>query len=854
MSAQKLKPGGVVSGIAGLLGLSVVAGILVTAMVTPAIAVTGLTAQSSIGIFNSLPDYITLDAQNQKNTIYGVDNNGDPVPFATVYHQNREEITWDQVNENVKLATLAAEDRRFYEHGGVNISSTIRAALSNVLSNDIESGASTLTMQLVKNILIQESLEEPTEALRDEARKKAEAQTIDRKLREMKLAIGLEKRYTKNEIMLGYLNIAGFGGNTYGIQAAAQQFFSVDAKDLTLPQAASLIAIVQTPTYHSLSSEDNYERNLKRRDVILKRMLAWDMIDKATFDEAINTPLEVKPSSPKAGCFYASSAKYFCEYVTKWLIPELEGLGSTAEERQANWKRGGYEVYTSINIAQQRSAEKTLLDMAPANESRLELGAAASAVQPGTGRILVMAQNKIYDPRPDDSRATTSVNYNTDKPYGGSSGFPVGSTYKIFTLAEWLKENHGLNEFVDGRVKTYDQATFTAPCDPSGGKWKAVNYGGASGSISTSVMTATTRSINTAYIAMAHKLDLCKIRATAVDMGVHLATGGEMRATPASILGVNEIAPLSLASAFATVASGGMYCKPIAVDRIVAADGTELPGQSRDCTRAISEEVAAGLAYALRGVMLPGGTGVAANPSDRVKVIGKTGTTDGAYHTWMAGASTKSALAVWVGNVIGKKNLSQVWLPKARGNNARYDIFRQIMFGLNKVYGGGEFAQPSAKVLSGQLAQVPDLTGQTEEQAISLLEGLGFTPQKGKTRPGSLRAGLVLATSPGAGSKVSQGTVVTYHLSDGKLTETMPDVIGQQRSEATTAVSAVTSGSIGYTYVKTENPGQLCTVASSNPGPGDAMTATTNVTLTIYSHEDGEDPSSGPPPVAGSCT
>ncbi len=850
MSAQKTKPSGLLSGLAGLIGLSVVAGILVTAMVTPAIAVTGLTAQSSIGIFNSLPDYITLDAQTQKNTIYGVDNNGDPVQFATVFHQNREEITWDQVNENVKLATLAAEDRKFYEHGGVNISSTIRAALSNVMANDIESGASTLTMQLVKNILIQESLEEPTEALREEARDKAEAQTIDRKLREMKLAIGLEKRYSKDEIMLGYLNIAGFGGNTYGIQAAAQQFFSVDAKDLTLPQAASLIAIVQTPTYHSLRYEENYEANTHRRDVILKRMLNWDMIDQATFDEAINTPLEVKPSTPSAGCFYASSAKYFCDYVTKWLVPELEGLGSTAEERQANWKRGGYELYTTINIAQQKKAEKTLLNMAPANESRLELGAAASAVQPGTGRILVMAQNKIFDPRPDKKRSTTSVNYNTDKPYGGSSGFPVGSTYKIFTLAEWLKQNHGLNEFVDARPKTYDQATFTAPCDPSGGSWKAVNYGNQGGGIATSVMRATTRSINTAYIAMAHKLNLCDIRATAVDMGVHLAAGGDMRATPASILGVNEIAPLSLAASFATVASGGMYCKPIAVDRIVSADGTELPGQTKECTRALTEEVAAGVAYALRGVMTAGGTGVAANPHDRVKVIGKTGTTDGAYHTWMAGASTKSALAVWVGNVIGKKNLSQVWLPQARGNNARYDIFRSIMGGLNGVYGGGEFAQPSSNVLKGQLAQVPELTGQTEAQAISLLEGLGFTPQKGKTRAGSLKAGLVLTTSPGAGSKVSQGTVVTYHLSDGKLTESMPDVIGQQRDAAAATVATVTSGTVSYIYVKTEDPMiPLCTVSASNPAPGQAMTATAKVTLTIYSDEDGVEPT-----IPGSCT
>src|SRR5690554_4822343 len=153
MSAQKTKPSGVFGAIAGFLGLSVLAGVLVTAMVTPAIAVTGLTAQSSIGIFNNLPDYLTLDAQSQKNTIYVVGDGGEPLPIASIYYQNREEITWEDVNDNVKLALLAAEDRKFFEHGGVNISSTIRAAASNIASNDIESGASTITMQLVKNIL-----------------------------------------------------------------------------------------------------------------------------------------------------------------------------------------------------------------------------------------------------------------------------------------------------------------------------------------------------------------------------------------------------------------------------------------------------------------------------------------------------------------------------------------------------------------------------------------------------------------------------------------------------------------------------------------------------------------------------
>ena len=151
--------------------------------------------------------------------------------------------------------------------------SVIRAALGNLMADDIESGSSTLTMQLVKNIFVQKALEEPTEAERDAAFEAATAPDFDRKLKEMKLAIGLEKRYTKNEILNAYLNIAFFGDNTYGIQAAAQRYYSVNAKDLTLAQAASLIAIVQYPNQRGLDDPENYAANQERRDDILDAML-----------------------------------------------------------------------------------------------------------------------------------------------------------------------------------------------------------------------------------------------------------------------------------------------------------------------------------------------------------------------------------------------------------------------------------------------------------------------------------------------------------------------------------------------------------------------------------------------------
>lgn len=217
MSAQNQKASGVIGAIAGMLGLSALAGVLVTVMVTPALAVTGIAASNTIGIFEGLPEYIKINEQTQRNALYASVNDNPEDGYrqiATVFAENREEVEWDAVSQYLKDATLAAEDRRFYEHGGVDLQSIVRTALGNLSSGGIEGGASTLTMQLVKNIFITEALKADTIEERDALIDQAQEQTLERKLKEAKLAIGLEKEYTKDEILLAYLNIAGFGGNT----------------------------------------------------------------------------------------------------------------------------------------------------------------------------------------------------------------------------------------------------------------------------------------------------------------------------------------------------------------------------------------------------------------------------------------------------------------------------------------------------------------------------------------------------------------------------------------------------------------------------------------------------------------
>lgn len=835
MSAQISKPRGVIGAVLGLAGFSVLAGVLVTAMVTPVLAVTGVTANNTVGIFDNLPDYITIGQQSQRNTLWAKQGGVD-VPFANVFSQDREEVTWENVSQFAKDAAVAGEDQRFYQHGGVDLAGIARAAVNNA-TTDTSQGASTLDQQLVKNLLIQDAVSTLTGAKKDAAVAAAQASTLDRKLKEAKLAIGLEKRYTKNEILLGYLNIAPFGGNTYGIEAAAQRYYSTSAKDLTLAQATSLIAIVQAPNQRKPDVADNWPSNQSRRDAILGNMLKLKKVTQAQYNEAVAVPVNettLKISTSGNGCYYATAAKYFCDYVVRH-VPQLVSLGSTAAERKANWLKGGYDIYTTIDLDENKVAEDVLAAKAPATETRFSLGAASSSVEVGTGRILTMAQNKTFDntdaARTDATR--TAINFNTDRNYGGSSGFQVGSTYKLFTLVDWLKNGHGLQEVVNGSPATY---RLPRSCGAPSVPYLFSNDGNARfGSVS--VLRATASSINSAFASMASKLDLCDIRDTAASMGVHRADGAELKTNPTMVIGTDEIAPLTMANAYATVSSGGILCQPIAVDRIVDALGKTLPGQNADCQAVpgLTPEVAAAAAQALQGVM-KGGTGNAANPNDGTALIGKTGTADGTS-TFIVSASTKVASAAWVGNIIGDQNLRRITIGGTNGGQLRFPIMKAILTSMDKsVYAKdpAAFPEPPRSLVTGSTQAVPSVVGLSMANAESLIRSLGLGFRLGDAVASELQSGLAAASSPGAGSRASKGAIITVSPSDGSLATQMPSVTGlTARAAGSIVIAAGFDPSKFVVKFIPSAAGQLCTVASTTPAGGSPTATTTAVTFTV---------------------
>ncbi|MFT4123277.1 MAG: transglycosylase domain-containing protein [Microbacteriaceae bacterium] len=835
-----------VAALFGFVAFSAIAGVLATVAITPGLALASVVATNATDVFDNLPEYVadatTVPQQNKIMAISGEDADGNPTytQIATVYSQNRIAISESQVTDLVKHAVLAAEDVRFYEHGAIDLQGVVRALLSNATTGSLQ-GASTLTQQLVKNICITEKVTEYPDADQEDEKNKAieedcQDPSIARKLKEMKSAIGLEKSLTKDQILLAYLNIAGFGGNVYGIKSAAERYYSTTVADLTVAQAASLVGIVQYPGLRSLDDADHYEANQERRDHIIKVMYQQGWITEDQEVEALNTPVDdttVKLSAPSNGCIVANKyARQFCDYITR-SVKDFTSLGATEEDRLANWKIGGYTVYTTLDLRLNKVAQDTLREWAPIKETQLDLGASLVSIEPGTGRILAMAQNKKFDNRDTDDggggAGTSAINFNTDYDYGGSSGFQPGSSYKLFTLLNWLEQGHGLEEVVNVTPVSTPQSDFTDSCNgpyPSNQYYKPRNDSNETGYYT--VRDATAQSINGGYVQMALQLDLCETRQIAIDLGVHRAAllAEDNTATdkdestdptalstyPASILGVDNIAPMTLAAAYAAIAAGGTYCEPIAVDSFTDADGNTLPGQSEDCTTgAVDSEVAAAAASALQTAA----NRYAGNPDDGTPLIAKTGTTNDSQQTWLTMGSTNLMTTVWYGNISGDYPIRS-YCTKGCGGQQRHPIMKTYLTYADEIYGGDDFPDAPERLLEGVNVTIDDYTGMTEDEAKAAIEQAGMVYSNKGEVASAEAAGTIAKQSPAAGTALSKGQKVQVWTSDGSK-GTVPDLLSTATDETTAATEITSAGFV------TASVCQVTSVQTTDPSTGEVV-------------------------------
>ncbi|MFT4469214.1 transglycosylase domain-containing protein [Arthrobacter sulfonylureivorans] len=634
--------------IVGFLGISALCGVLAAGLLVPAAAVAGVGATSSIEYFDQLPDELQTQPLSQPSRILSADGK----LIATFYAENRVPVSLDKVSQHMQDAITSIEDVRFYEHNGVDPQGIMRAAVTNLAGGDLQ-GASTLTMQYVNNVLIDAGAS---------AGKGADELTISGtkdigdKLREAKLAIAVEKEFSKEEILQGYLNIVLFSGQVYGIEAAAKTFFGVSAAKLTIPQSAMLAGMVQSPNY--FNPVNNPEATLERRNTVLAAMLNAGKITKAEYDEAVATDLDLNLKPVRSGCVAANFADYFCSYV-QHAIMQSDAFGADATERAKLLARGGLTIKTTLDSRLQKEAQKQIEQEVPQGD-KSGVGSSMVSVEPGTGKILMMAQNTKYSP--EDGAANTELNYNVDADMGGGNGWQPGSTMKPYTTIAWLEAGKALNASVDARRTTYPaQYNWQASCLPPDAWFSEWDFKNALPGYERT-MTASqglTWSINSATAAMAAQLDLCDIQDAATRLGVRTATDKEPISIehPSFIIGTTNVSPMTMAASFAAFANGGVYCKPIALASVTDAAGNKYKVPKKSCDRAISEDVAAAISVPLENLVNLRLGGI--HPIG-VPAAAKTGTTDKSEYTWTVGYTKGISTASWVGNPHAYKSINNL--------------------------------------------------------------------------------------------------------------------------------------------------------------------------------------------------
>jgi membrane peptidoglycan carboxypeptidase len=562
----------------------VLAGWVLAASALPATAVAGLATKFVLDAYARMPSQLKIPPPAQATRLYA--NDGKTL-ITRFYEEDRQVVPLAQISPLMQKAMVAAEDRRFYQHGGVDLRGVVRAFVSNAKGDQNEQGASTLTMQYVRNVQKEDA------DLTPQQRIDATSNTIKRKLQEMRYAQALEKRMSKQEILGRYLNIAYFGSGAYGIESASQRYFGRPARALTLSQAALIAGLVQSPDTDSPIGGDR-DAALQRRAYVLDAMVRMKAISQQQADLAKAEPLTLKTSEQPNSC--AAVAKkhndwgFYCDYFVQWWNSQ-QAFGSTVSERESALKRGGYTIVTALDPGTQAAAlEQSLGVYGYSNARTLPM----AVVQPGTGRVLAMAVNRHYGLAKGASNTVNQLIAGG----GGVNGYQAGSTFKMFTMLAALEAGKPLN------------TGFNAP-SPLVTKWPGSGPGSCGGHYCPSndnpswmdgfrtMWNGFGRSVNTYFVWLEEQIGPQKAVEMAQRLGITFRADSDAELAKdgadgwgSFTLGVADTTPLDIANAYATVAAEGLYCRPLPVKSIVDSGGQALSAADPTCRQVISSDIA----------------------------------------------------------------------------------------------------------------------------------------------------------------------------------------------------------------------------------------------------------------------
>jgi membrane peptidoglycan carboxypeptidase len=770
---------------ASLLLCGVLAGVVVAAAAFPAVAMAGLAAKAGSDAFAELPTSLDVPTPPQITYIYAADAK---TLIGTFYDENRHDIPLSDIPQVMRDAIIAAEDQRFYEHNGVDVRGVLRAYLSNAAKNDdTGQGASTLTMQYVRQAQTYGATS-PAQVL------EATEQTPQRKIREIRLALGLEQRLSKDQILQNYLNIAAFGRGAYGIYAAAQVYFNKEPKDLTLAEAALLAGLPQAPSAYDPSTASGLPKAQDRRSYVLTQMAKLGMISQEQATLANNTPIKVTGARTPRDCIATTQNDwgFFCDFFYRWWQDQTE-FGADPAQRIGNLKAGGYRITTSLSVPVQAAAKQHIEEQLPTgNKDALMI----AAVEPGTGYVRAMAVNRNFSL--DDSNNGVSSDPakrsagikgtypNTTNPLlsggGDVSGYKAGSTFKMFTMLAALENGFTLDYTINA-VSPYQTKYIVGSSDPSTcpdrTHWCPSNANPGWMNGARTMWTGFGRSVNTYFVPLEERVGAEKAIAMAQNLGIHFRNANDQLYTSPDhasgfgpfTLGITDTVPLELANAYATVAADGIYCEPMPVVNLLDVNGKQVPDVAAPrCKQAVPPDIAHAAADAARCPVFQGGglgkcDGATATLNEASivghPIIGKTGTSDQNWTANMVIASKQLALAATQANPDLAEEPHSGENARNANNAATYTM-RDALAGLPPI----DFPTPPASLAYGVKVGIPSVTCKTVDDATNALKGAGFQVSVGSgTVASNCPAGTVAGTDPSGST--SKGSNVSLLISAG---------------------------------------------------------------------------------------
>jgi membrane peptidoglycan carboxypeptidase len=684
-----------------LIPVAVAFGLVVGLAFLPLTAAVGGVAKVGSESVLELPEDLVLPSAPEASTLYADDGR---TVIATFGDQYRVSLEFEDIPEGAVQALIATEDERFYEHNGVDAQGIMRAAVTNLTSDGVSEGASTITMQYVRQVLAYTATSPEEVAAATEV-------SASRKVREMGYALALEEQMTKDEILTNYFNTVYFGNGAYGIGAAAQVYYGKLPADLTVAEAAMLVGLVQSPSQYDPINGSSEAAKI-RRDHVVNRMVQVGFLTAAEGRETKGEDLNLNPQKPnnKLGGAIDSKYGFFVDYFENWWADQ-KAFGEAPEERLARLYRGGYHIVSTLDVKLQDASQAAVLAQRD-YDSQYALGAVA--VEPGTGAIQVMAVNRHYSNDvskngPNSANPEYKGSYpNTTNPLlsgnADVTGYQAGSTFKLFTQIAALEQGMTLSTSLYSptqyRTKYPVGGGSSAAC---GGYWCPKN---ASESLAGNhnMWSAFGRSVNTYYAQLIERVGAENAIDVAERMGMKWRTNLDnfkyAEGFGTFTLGVTDTTPLDMAAAYAVLPADGVYCEPIPTLSVTTGSG-ETTEFAAECDQAIAVEVARAATDAARCVTgygaaagnCSGGTAPIVGQTVGGPVAGKTGTTDGNSTNWFVGFTPNTAVASFVAdpdspqNFVGRDNLG-------RPANASAEILAASW----RANPSGDFTPPSSLV------------------------------------------------------------------------------------------------------------------------------------------------------------